>query len=308
MDKKNSILIVDDDTSNLMELTHILSSEYKIHAVKDGASALEKADEYLPDLIIMDIVMPDMNGFEVFEKLKESDKTKAIPVIFITGNTESGDEIKGLACGAVDYLRKPFNDTIVKLRVLHHIQIINQLRMIEQLSMSDQLTNLPNRRSFEARINEEWNKANREKTPISVLILDIDHFKLYNDTYGHQQGDAALRAIAKIFTHVLRRPGDFVARWGGEEFIVLLSNTDLKGALEVAEHMRAAVEEAEIPGTDGLMTKITVSIGANTKMHDSEQQASNTERRYSGAMDEFISRADMALYDAKKKGRNRVCN
>jgi len=296
MEKKNSLLIVDDDASNLMELSRILQDEYKIHAVKDGRYALEKIDEYLPDLILLDIIMPDLNGFEIIEKLKESEKTRTIPVMFITSATESTDEIKGLASGAVDYIHKPFNETIVKLRVRHHIEILNQMRKIEQLSMSDQLTNLPNRRCFESRINEEWSKAAREKTPLSVLMIDIDRFKNYNDSYGHQQGDIALRAIADTFNQTLKRPGDFAARWGGEEFIVLLSNTDLQGAFDVAKQIRMYIEGMEIPGSNDLMKKVTVSIGVNTRVLDNND-----------TIEQFISKADMALYDAKNKGRNKVC-
>jgi len=296
METKNRVLIVDDDSSTLMELASILKPDYKIYAVKDGVSAIEKAGEVAPDLILLDVVMPDMSGFEVLYKLKGSEKTKEIPVIFITGATDSNDEIKGLSAGAVDYMHKPLNDTLVKLRVKQQIQLLNQFRKIEHLSMSDQLTDLPNRRSFEIRINEEWDRASRELTPISVMMVDIDHFKKYNDTYGHQQGDVALQAVAKMFTEALNRPGDFVARWGGEEFIILLSNTDLQGAIGVAERIRRFAEEMIIPMQDGPKSKITVSIGVNTR-----------EAGHGGSIDEFISRADMALYDAKNRGRNRVC-
>jgi len=293
---KNRILIVDDDPSTLMELSSILRPEYKIYAVKDGTSALEKADEVLPDLILLDVFMPDLNGFDVLYQLKESERTRDIPVIFITGATDSDDEIKGLTAGAVDYMHKPLNETLVKLRVRQQVQLLNQFRKIEHLSMSDQLTNLPNRRSFELRITEEWDRASREQTPISVLMVDIDNFKKYNDTFGHQQGDMALMAAAEMFTEALNRPGDFVARWGGEEFIILLSNTDAEGAFGVAERIRLLAEKMEIPAIDETITTITISIGVNTR---DPEQISN--------VDEFISRADMALYDAKNKGRNRVC-
>jgi len=295
-DIKNRILIVDDDPSTLMELSSILRPEYKIYAVKDGTSALEKADEVLPDLILLDVFMPDMNGFEVLDKLKDDERTREIPVIFITGATDSDDEIKGLTAGAVDYMHKPLNETLVLLRVRQQVQLLNQFRKIEHLSMSDQLTNLPNRRSFELRITEEWDRASREQTPISVLMVDIDNFKKYNDTFGHQQGDAALQAVAKMFDHALNRPGDFVARWGGEEFIILLSNTDANGAYGVAERIRKYAEKMDVHAADETITKVTVSIGVNTR--DPGQIST---------VDEFISRADMALYDAKNKGRNRVC-
>ena len=296
MENKNSILIVDDDTLTLMELARILKQDYEIYTVKNGPFALEIADKFLPDLILLDIFMPDMDGFNILSELKKSEKAKDIPVIFITGAAESDDEIKGLSSGAVDYIRKPLNDTIVKLRVRQQIQLLNQFREIEYLIMSDQLTNLPNRRSFEIRVNEEWDRASREHTPISILVVDIDNFKNYNEVYGRQQGNVALQAVAKIFAQTLKRPGDFAARWGGEEFAVLLSNTDSRGAFDVAEKIRKFAENMEIPVSDGSTTKITVSIGVNTR-----------EQGHSGTIDEFISRAGMALDNAKNKGRNKVC-
>jgi len=296
MDEKNRILIVDDDTSTLLELASILRPDYKIYTVKDGFAALEKAEEAVPDLILLDIVMPDMNGFDVLEKLKENDRTKDIPIIFITGKKDSSAEIKGLSAGAVDYVHKPVDESLVKLRVRHQIQLINQFRKIEHLSMSDDLTELPNRRSFEIRIAEEWDRASREQTSLSVMMIDIDHFKKYNDTFGHTQGDIALKMVAEVLSRVLKRPGDFAARWGGEEFIILLPNTDADGALDVAEEIRELVEDMDIPTPEGNITNLTVSVGVNTRLQGQ-----------SGNIDKFVEWTDMALYAAKNKGRNKVC-
>jgi len=296
MDEKNRILIVDDDTSALIELASILKQDYKIYTVKDGASALEKAEESIPDLILLDVVMPDMDGFEVLDKLQNNEKTKDIPVIFITGSTGSDSEIKGLTAGAVDYVHKPLDEMLVKLRVRHQIQLLNQFRKIEHLSMVDQLTGLPNRRSFEMRIHEEWDRASRDLTAISLMMIDVDHFKKYNDSYGHQQGDVALQALADLFLKSLKRPADFAARWGGEEFIVLLPNTDIDGAFELAETIRIHAAEMDIPAPDGSITKITVSIGVNTR---TQGQLTSIEK--------FVSWTDTALYAAKNRGRNKVC-
>jgi diguanylate cyclase (GGDEF)-like protein len=161
--------------------------------------------------------------------------------------------------------------------------------------MIDQLTNIPNRRSFDARLSVEWKQAIREQLPISLLMMDLDRFKILNDTYGHQQGDIVLKTIAEVFTRSLRRPADFTARWGGEEFIVLLPNTPLEGAVEVAEHIRTEVENTVIPVSDGTKIKITISIGATSIKP--EQKSS---------MYFFISCADKALYMAKDTGRNKV--
>jgi diguanylate cyclase (GGDEF)-like protein len=241
--------------------------------------------------------MPEMDGYEVITALKKSVKTRNIPVIFITGLDAVEGEEKGLMFGAVDYISKPFNPVVVEIRVQNQVKILKQFREIEQLSMHDQLTGLPNRRCFEARIKTEWGRALREKTPISLLLIDIDKFKNYNDSYGHQQGDIALQVVSKVLGKTLRRPSDFAARWGGEEFIVLLPNTDSNGAFKMAEQLRINVESLEIPCSatdDRSAAKTTISIGANTRI-----QKYNT-------LDKFISDADMMLYKAKKNGRNQV--
>jgi len=296
MDGKNSVLIVDDSMISRMKLVRILRDDYVLHTSGDGRSALLAANELQPDLILLDVIMPDMNGYEVLAELRKNEATKAIPVIFITGATNNDDEIKGLMSGAVDYIHKPLNDMIVMLRVRQQIQLLNQMREIENLSMRDQLTGLPNRRSFEMRIQDEWKRALREKMPFSLLLIDVDNFKNYNDTYGHQQGDAALRAVAGVFGQAMKRSSDFSARWGGEEFIVLLCSTDSCGAMGVAEQIRKLVETLEIPGPDGFVTRVTASIGVCTRAADD-----------GGTVNELISKADRALYDAKQKGRNRVC-
>ena len=294
--KKNSVLIVDDENSNIIALTHILSQEYTVYAAKSGQNAIIAAEKYLPDVVLLDIIMPDMDGYAVIAELKNSPKTNKIPVIFITGLSNASDEEKGLALGASDYIAKPFSPAIVKLRVNNQIKMLENLHTIERLSMIDQLTDLPNRRSFDFRLKEEWERAMREQTPISILILDVDNFKNYNDTYGHQQGDVALQAVAKIIVQSLKRSADFTSRWGGEEFVALLPCTDLAGAMTIAEQMRINVENAVIPCVMGSDTKITISIGINTELPP-----------WYSTYDSFISEAHKALYRAKEAGRNRIC-
>jgi diguanylate cyclase (GGDEF)-like protein len=295
--KKNSVLIVDDENVNIMALTHILSPDYIIFAAKNGQKAIEAAGKHLPDVILLDIIMPDMDGYAVINALKNTEKTRDIPVFFITGLSNAEDEEKGLALGAADYISKPFSPAIVRLRVKSQLKMLNQIRMIELLSMLDQLTSIPNRRGFDNRMDMEWIRAIRENTSISFLIIDVDKFKAYNDTYGHQQGDRVLQAVAKALTLSLNRPGDYAARWGGEEFVVLLPTTDESGAMTIAEKIRLNISNVVIPCVDGLETKITVSIGANT------QTPLRTNSR-----DEFVAGADKALYRAKESGRNRVCH
>jgi len=294
---KNSLLIVDDEEANILVLTHILGGEYTIYTAEDGAQAIEKAGEHLPDLILLDILMPGIDGYQTLAELRRLDKTRKIPVIFITGLNSIEDEEKGLSLDAADYITKPFSALIVKLRVRNQIQIVNQFRTIQRLSMIDQLTNIPNRRSFDERLTMEWNHSIREHTPISILMTDIDKFKELNDTYGHQHGDLALQIIADIFAQSCRRSGDFAARWGGEEFTVLLPNTPLHGALDIAERIRADIENAKIPCPDGSNTSLTISIGVHT-----------LEPAHGSSIDTFLSFADKALYAAKNAGRNRVCS
>jgi len=294
--KKNSILIVDDENTNIKVLTHILGNDYSILSASSGASAIEKAKEYGPDLILLDVLMPGMNGYETLARMKNIEDIQKIPVIFITGLNSDEDEEKGLSLEAADYITKPFSAKIVKLRVRNQIQIINQLQTIHDLSMIDQLTKLPNRRCLDERLRVEWRQAIREKTPLSLLMMDLDKFKKMNDTYGHQQGDVTLQIVAGIFPQALRRPCDIAARWGGEEFVILLPNTSLSGAIDIAEKIRSDVEDLEIPRNGDLPPlKTTISTGISSLIP--EQNSS---------IDAFISNADKALYAAKEAGGNSV--
>ena len=295
--KKYKILIVDDEESNILALTHILSPNFTVFAVKDGQDAIEIAEEEQPDVILLDIVMPEMDGYAVIGALKNSEKTRNIPAIFITGLSDSDDEEKGLDMGAADYISKPFSPAIVKLRIMNQIKMLDLIRSIELLSMIDQLTAIPNRRGFDNRLDMEWIRAIRENTFLSIMIMDVDKFKVYNDTYGHQQGDVVLQTVAKTVEQSLNRPGDFAARWGGEEFVVLLPNTDLDGALFIAETIRQNISNAVIPCADGTNTKVTISIGVKTL---APGQKSTHES--------LLADADKALYTAKETGRNRVCH
>jgi len=294
---KLSILVVDDEKSNIVVINHILGDKYNLFVAKSGEAAIKVAHESHPDLILLDVVMPDMNGFQVLSELKKSDMTRNIPVIFITGQNSSEDEVKGLKLGAADYITKPIVDIILEARIHTHMQNIEQMRTIRRMSTTDELTGLPNRRYFNDQINREWNRSIRETSWISLLLIDIDRFKIYNDTYGHQQGDALLQAAARIFKGALKRTPDVIARWGGEEFAMLLPRTASDGAVDVAERIRDSFERLFVPLPDGTPTNATLSIGIN-----SEQPIIN-ELPASG----FISKADKALYLAKKTGRNRVC-
>jgi diguanylate cyclase (GGDEF)-like protein len=278
---KNSILLVDDEPMNITSLTHILKTDYTVYVEKDGAGCLEAARELKPDVILLDILMPIMNGFEVIKTLKNDEATRDIPVIFVTG--------------LADYIQKPFSAAVVKLRVRNQIQIVNQMRIIHDISITDSLTGIGNRRYFYTQLEQEWQRGLRHQTPISFMMLDIDHFKAFNDTYGHLAGDVVLKETASIIKSCLSRAIDIVARWGGEEFIILLPSTPLDNAMDIANEIRKKVEEAEIHLRDKTITKVTISAGVNELLPN---QASE--------INKFISDADKALYLAKGQGRNQV--
>jgi diguanylate cyclase (GGDEF)-like protein len=295
---KYRILAVDDEKSNLMVLSGILSADYSIFTAKTGEEALSRAAEDPPDLILLDILLPGIDGFEVLRRLKASPDTRMIPVIIITGLQSDKDEERGLLLGAVDYIAKPFKNAIVIARVKTHIQIVHQFRMIERLGLIDPLTNIPNRRCFDDRMGIEWRRAVREGKRLSFLMMDVDKFKNYNDTWGHPQGDALLKAVSRIFAAAARRPGDLAARVGGEEFGVILPDADLKAAVKVAEDIRSRVERCRIPAADGKTeTHTTISIGVASLIPAPGMLVSD-----------FISTADRRLYAAKEGGRNRICS
>lgn len=295
---KFNVLIVDDERSNLHTLFHSLRTEYNVITANSGEMALHKISLKRPDIILLDIVMPGMDGYEVFTHLKEDDTTRDIPVIFITGLTNPEDEAKGLFYGAVDYISKPFNVNVVQARVKTHLKIAWQMHMIEQLGMIDALTEIPNRRRFDQQLEIDWARAIREQTPISILMIDIDNFKSYNDTYGHPAGDALLQTITRTVTARIRRPHDLFARIGGEEFAILLLGTDMTGASVVGEGIRADIENLNIPSGMDLRRPVTVSLGVEsvTPCHGSDST-------------DFVVRCDKRLYAAKKAGKNRlVCH
>jgi len=294
--KNKKILIVDDEKMNLISLAHFLKQEYEIIVATSGASALSEAEEQMPDMILLDIVMPKMSGFDVLSRLKDSSKTMNIPVIFITGLNNDEDEEKGLSLGAVDYITKPFNQNLVNARIKTHLRMSDYIRTIEKLCMLDALTGLPNRRGFDTRMEAEWGRSFREKKPLGLIMMDIDNFKHYNDTYGHPQGDNLLQSIGSILTKTLHRSSDIAVRWGGEEFCIILPDTDMAGTLKIAEQVRVNVMEMTISLANGSKTSVTVSLGANSKIPDESEQVAA-----------FIEEVDKLLYAAKKNGKNMTC-
>lgn len=289
MSEKAVVLIVDDVRVNLQTLAHILKNEYTIKIAQGGRQAVELASqEPIPDLILLDVGMPDVGGYEVCRLLREDSVTANIPVIFVTGKDTVEDEEYGLSLGAVDYITKPIHPSIVKARVKTHITLKQQHDLLTSMAMRDQLTQLYNRHYFTDMFMSKISHAVRHNKPLSIMMVDIDHFKSINDTYGHLVGDSVLKSIAHVMAQNARTE-DIAARFGGEEFILVLDNCTLEDALQKAEHLREQIQTLRPEGID-----VTGSFGV-VQLDDTINTATR-----------MLDSVDKALYKAKKEGRNRV--
>ncbi|MBD8524289.1 diguanylate cyclase [Pseudomarimonas arenosa] len=296
-EEKQKLLIVDDEPFNLNLLNALLKQEYKIMVAIDGEQALKCALSARPDLILLDIMMPGIDGHEVCRRLKADERTRDVPIIFISAKSEVADEAMGFDLGAVDYISKPFNSTVVKARVRTHMRLKRRGDLLEKLVMLDGLTMIPNRRALDDICAREWRRSLRGRTPLSALMIDIDHFKSFNDHYGHRAGDECLIAVAQALTQGTRRPGDFVARYGGEEFAAILAETDQDGAVQIAERMQQNVHDLAIEHAhSAAAARITISIGLAAALASPMNSVQT-----------LLETADRALYQAKRAGRNRVC-
>lgn len=295
MESRAKILIVDDDKQNIEMLAEVFRAEHRVTAALNAQRALRIArSDSPPDLILLDIIMPEMNGYELCTELKKDDRTKSIPVIFVTAVSEVMDAAKGFALGAVDYITKPFHPPMVQARVRLHLELKRKYELLETFAFIDAVTEIPNRRSFNDKLNEEWNRSIRSNTSLSLLIFDLDHFKAYNDTYGHGQGDKCLREIAQKTKMTLRRAGDFIARYGGEEFAIILPNTTKSNAEETAQRLVNAVDELNLAHKSSPTDEhVTISIGISSVTPTQEMKALD-----------LVAKADDALYEAKGAGRH----
>ena len=293
---KQKVMIIDDTPMNLELLKIALTSEYDITIVINGKDALDIAYKNPPDIILLDVAMPGMDGYEILSKLRENEQTKDVPVVFLTALQDMESEEYGLKLGAIDFIRKPFSIPIVKAKLKNHLDLKKYKDFLKEISLIDPLTKTPNRRRFDEALSEEIKKANRSNSFLSLLMLDIDNFKKYNDTYGHIEGDECLIKIAKELKKTLKRPSDLVARWGGEEFTCLLPETDRKGAVKVAEKLRKAIRGLAIPHeTSEVARVVTVSIGIVTLFPNDKL-----------SKEDLLKQADDALYRAKDLGRDCV--
>ena len=294
---KPKLLVVDDQPINIQVMHQIFGSDFQMFMATSGPQALAICKDNPPDLVLLDIVMPGMDGFEVCSQLKADGATRNIPVIFVTAHSDAAQETHGLDVGAVDFISKPVNPAVVRARVKTHLTLKFQSDVMRKLVFLDGLTGVFNRRYFDQQLGMEMARSVRNSTPLSLIMLDVDFFKRYNDHYGHQAGDDCLRQIALTLKESLRRPADLVARYGGEEFACILPETSFEDALALARDLEQRVRAKNIPHErSDIAQVVTVSLGV-----------SGRDAAGAGDAGVLLAEADVQLYKAKHAGRGRAC-
>ncbi|MAD18594.1 MAG: diguanylate cyclase response regulator [Alteromonadaceae bacterium] len=290
--EKARILIVDDEPINIHVLSNALNDTYNLFAVTSGREAIAFCMTHAPDLVLMDMDMPDINGVEACKTLKEKSETHDIPIVFVTGHGDSDAEDKCWEAGGVDFLTKPVNANTLNHRIKSHLALKELTDELRRMAYQDGLTQVSNRRYFDEYLLRQQKLSQRSGSFFALLMFDIDFFKSYNDHYGHLAGDDCLRLVAKVLKQSVERPGDFVARFGGEEFAVVLPETDIAGAILVATKLLANVRELGIKHKGSPFGVVTGSIGI---------AASDGSKK---TLQELIDTADRRLYAAKTSGRD----
>ncbi|TWX74197.1 diguanylate cyclase domain-containing protein [Colwellia sp. C1TZA3] len=289
-----TLLCIDDESINLKVLASIFKDHYNVVACKSAKQGFQLALQENPDIILLDVLMPEENGFELMEKLKKHPKLTSIPVIFITGLQEVEDEEKGLMLGACDYIQKPFNYSIVRARVNTHLEIIRQNNLLKNIALFDSLTELPNRRKWLQDSNESWLCARQTRSAMVYGIIDVDHFKKYNDHYGHPQGDVVLRKIAQTIKRNLYDYNGAVFRCGGEEFhfyFPVVTSCTASTVLSIC--LNSITELAIEHHAVDTGCHVSVSIGAIQVIPHNNL-----------TVDQVMQQADERLYLVKKDHRN----
>ncbi|SER33604.1 diguanylate cyclase [Sphingobium sp. YR768] len=293
---KGTILIVDDEISNIEIMNAVLEDDYEVCFATSGQQALDAARTAQPDLILLDVLMPGIDGFEVCRRIKADPLMVDIPVIFTTGLGDTEDEMRGLSLGAIDYVTKPIQPAILRARVGNHVELKRLRDQLATLAVTDALTGLSNRRHLERALQTESARLARSEDWLSVIMLDIDFFKQFNDTYGHPAGDRCIMMVAAALTRAVKRATDLPARYGGEEFACILPGTDRHGAELVAQEILLQIQSLNIPHEQSRVSPfITVSIGVASARCLPGMSAEN-----------WISEADRQLYISKQEGRNRI--
>jgi len=291
---RSTVLVVDDSRVALDGLCRLLMDDCNALFGQNGLEALALATSESPDLIVLDVAMPGMDGYEVLKRLKEEPSTQHIPVIFLTLPGPEVSEARALELGAIDFITKPYDPAILKARMHNQLAYKRSLDQATALSFGDALTGISNRRRFDAHLIQEWNRGIRTGKPMSLILMDIDHFKRFNDLLGHPAGDACLQRVADVLRRSMLRSLDFVARYGGEEFACILTETDVNGAVAVAQRIVAGMAAARIPHPGSPVAPyVTLSLGVNTMVPDLASRPTD-----------LTLEADSRLYAAKRSGRN----
>lgn len=306
----DNILLVDDDPSTIQLLGRVLADVGNLRFATSGKDALRLAHESAPDLVLLDAEMPGMSGFQILEALKADPALAEVPVIFVTSHSEPAFELSGFELGAADFIGKPVSAPLVVARVKTQLRVKRIADELRRIATIDVLTGVANRRGFDDALQQEWRRARRVGDPLALLMIDVDHFKSFNDRYGHPAGDACLRAVAQALVGTSLRPADLVARYGGEEFVVLLPQTPRLGAEHVAHSILAAVAALAIRhDASSAARHVTVSVGVACYDDASECWVAPSADSHSADLGprhsplELVRAADMALYHAKRSGR-----
>ena len=295
--RRPKLLVVDDQVANIQALYQAFAADHQVFMATSGEQALALCASKQPDLVLLDVMMPGMDGHEVCRQLKADPETRDIPIIFVTAHSDEEAEARALDAGAVDFITKPINPRIVRARVKTHLTLKAQTDLLRHWVYIDGLTGVHNRRYFDERLAVEWRRATRAALPLSLVMMDVDFFKSYNDHYGHQAGDDCLRRVASALKSGLSRAGDMLARYGGEEFVCLLPDTALTGALHVAAALEQSVDAQRIEHAGSSVAPfVTLSLGVCTR----NPQAL-------GTAGDLLRQADAQLYRAKSAGRHQVC-
>lgn len=290
------VLVIDDVDMNATLIASVIRSLCEVQIAHSGEEGLQLALQYNPDLILLDVMMPSMDGFEVFQQLKKDSRTAHISVIFLTALSDPSSEELGLNLGAADFIAKPFRTPVLLARVRNHLELARQRRMLERMSHIDGLTGIANRRYFNVALPREFSRLQRHNLPLALLMIDVDDFKAFNDHYGHLKGDECLQTVAQTIAESLHRAADMVARYGGEEFVCLLPETDWEGAIKVAQDIQYRITRLQLQNDKAQAADIlTVSIGV------AAARASEIH-----SCQDLLAIADERLYRAKNSGRNRI--